>query len=186
MLLTDTRGGDLLTYRLVSRRLKLPEHAVFISDIWIRTKTDSGSLNTMKGWCNGQRWKSNLKDTWSRGWWLCRLIHRQLLEDSVLIRGCGRGRTRNWSQHGGRTARTKLLESESRKSDPLLMKLWRILPVHKKFWKQQRTWVLRTLRAHINANSMEYRFFQGSFCTRHLAVSESYQLKLVKRCAFLI
>lgn len=41
---------NLLTYRLlVSGLLKLPEHAVFISNIWIRTQTDSGGLNTTEG-----------------------------------------------------------------------------------------------------------------------------------------
>lgn len=44
------RWTNLLTNRLlVSGLLKLPEHAVFISGIWIRTQTDSGSLNTTKG-----------------------------------------------------------------------------------------------------------------------------------------
>lgn len=51
----DTFRTDLLTYRFVSRLLKLPEHAVFISDIWIRTKTDSESLKYNQGMMNRQK-----------------------------------------------------------------------------------------------------------------------------------
>lgn len=53
-------------------------------------------------------WRGSTGATWGRRCGLCRLLHRQLLEDGVLIRGCGGGgRTRHRSQHGRSTAETQ-------------------------------------------------------------------------------